>query len=167
MAVRFCLLSDQKRHRTEAETSHSNSGIVIGCVIFSFIIAAAIPFFESLVGLVGALFGASLCLMLMGVLWFHMHPQYCLPALRFLRLPRRKSSGATLASDDSDKSDKLTRKSVSPTKALIIALNLTVILVGALCVVAGTYASAVSIRDSYRDGTVGSAFSCADNSNST
>jgi hypothetical protein len=133
-------------------------GIVLGCVIFSFIIAASIPFFESLVGLIGALFGASLCLVLMGVMWFHMHPQFYVPFFRLLRLRRDRKS---------DDWKPTTFWSSSATKKLLFVLNLTVILVGSLCVVAGTYASAVSIRDSYSEGTVGSAFSCADNSNST
>ncbi|KAH8674035.1 transmembrane amino acid transporter protein-domain-containing protein [Xylariales sp. PMI_506] len=45
------------------------------------------------------------------------------------------------------------------------ALHVLLILVGSLLVVGGTYGTAISIKAAYESGSMGSAFSCADNSN--
>jgi len=44
---------------------------VAGCVLFSYVIASAIPVFSGLVGLVGALFGTFLCTIVTSSLWFY------------------------------------------------------------------------------------------------
>ncbi|WVW84350.1 hypothetical protein I302_106384 [Kwoniella bestiolae CBS 10118] len=44
---------------------------VAGCVLFSYIVASAIPVFGGLVGLIGALFGTLLSMQLMGGMWLY------------------------------------------------------------------------------------------------
>ncbi|WWC64344.1 uncharacterized protein I303_106954 [Kwoniella dejecticola CBS 10117] len=41
------------------------------CVLFSYVIASAIPVFSGLVGLIGALLGTLLCIQLMGGMWLY------------------------------------------------------------------------------------------------
>ncbi|KAI8942502.1 hypothetical protein NX059_000566 [Plenodomus lindquistii] len=50
---------------------------------------------------------------------------------------------------------------------IMYALHVLLILIGLFLTVGGTYGVIVQIKDAYRDGTISSAFSCADNSNST
>lgn len=42
-----------------------------------------------------------------------------------------------------------------------------IFVLGLFVTVAGTYSAAISIRDGYRSNTIGTAFSCADNSGSS
>ncbi|WWC94410.1 hypothetical protein V866_001252 [Kwoniella sp. B9012] len=44
---------------------------VLGCVLFSYVVASAIPVFGGLVGLIGALFGTLLSMQLMGGMWLY------------------------------------------------------------------------------------------------
>ncbi|WWC70826.1 uncharacterized protein I206_104778 [Kwoniella pini CBS 10737] len=44
---------------------------VAGCVLFSYIIASAIPVFDGIASLVGALFGTVLCIQLMAGMWLY------------------------------------------------------------------------------------------------
>ncbi|WWC62647.1 uncharacterized protein I303_105244 [Kwoniella dejecticola CBS 10117] len=44
---------------------------VLGCVLFSYIIASAIPVFDGIASLVGALFGTVLCIQLMAGMWLY------------------------------------------------------------------------------------------------
>ena len=48
-----------------------------------------------------------------------------------------------------------------------IALDIFLIVSGCFIVITGTWAAALSIRDSYATGNINSPFSCADNSGST
>jgi hypothetical protein len=50
---------------------------------------------------------------------------------------------------------------------LLVALNVFLIVAGLFIMVVGTWAAAVSIKNSYRTGNISSPFSCADNSAST
>lgn len=49
----------------------------------------------------------------------------------------------------------------------LVALNVFLILAGVFIMITGTWSAAVSIRDSYAEGSISSPFSCADNSAST
>lgn len=49
---------------------------------------------------------------------------------------------------------------------LLVALNMFLIVAGLFIMVVGTWAAAVSIKNSYATGAVTSPFSCADNSGS-
>lgn len=46
----------------------------------------------------------------------------------------------------------------------LVVFNVLLVLVGIFIVITGTWATAVSINDSYKNGTISSPFSCADNS---
>ncbi|KAL2415613.1 Transmembrane transporter [Exophiala dermatitidis] len=50
---------------------------------------------------------------------------------------------------------------------LVYVAHICLCLLGGLIMVGGTYGTSLSIRDAYRTGAIGSAFSCADNSGST
>ncbi|CAO2652315.1 Nn.00g005980.m01.CDS01 [Neocucurbitaria sp. VM-36] len=50
---------------------------------------------------------------------------------------------------------------------VLYGLHVVLILIGLFLTVGGTYGVIVQIKDAYRDGTISSAFSCADNSNSS
>ncbi|GAA5979055.1 hypothetical protein JCM11641_004957 [Rhodosporidiobolus odoratus] len=108
-----------------------------GCVLFSYIIASAIPVFGGLVGLVGALFGSFLTLSGVSWMWFYDH-------WARLRSPADRN-GRLLA---------------------MAAFNAFIIVVGLFICVAGTYGSVISIRDDYA-ANGGRPFTCADNSGSS
>ncbi|GAA6034593.1 hypothetical protein JCM8097_005413 [Rhodosporidiobolus ruineniae] len=61
------------RHLTESTKTHWTVWLscTLGCVLFSYIIASAIPVFGGLVGLVGALFGSFLSLTGVSWMWFY------------------------------------------------------------------------------------------------
>lgn len=46
---------------------------VLGCVLFSYVVASAVPVFNGLVGLVGALFGAFLCILVTSLMWIYLY----------------------------------------------------------------------------------------------
>lgn len=52
-------------------------------------------------------------------------------------------------------------------KMIVYYLHVALILLGAFFCVGGTYATVMLIKSAYADGEIGSAFSCADNSDST
>jgi ABC-type dipeptide/oligopeptide/nickel transport system permease subunit len=49
----------------------------------------------------------------------------------------------------------------------LYGLHIVLILISAFLTIGGTYGVIVQIMDAYRDGSIDSAFSCADNSNSS
>ena len=113
-------------------------GSVAGCALFSYIIASAIPFFGDLISLVGALFGTPLVISLESGMWIY----YSWAQWQF-----------------ADRRGKWFYTG--------LVLNSFLILVGAFITVAGTYGSVLAIKASFDDGSVGSVWSCADNSAST
>ncbi|KAI5478377.1 hypothetical protein MNV49_005126 [Pseudohyphozyma bogoriensis] len=44
---------------------------VLGCTLFSFVIAEAVPVFNDLIGLIGALFGSFTAIVVMGMMWLY------------------------------------------------------------------------------------------------
>lgn len=50
---------------------------------------------------------------------------------------------------------------------IVYALHIVLILIAAFLTIGGTYGVIVQIMDAYKDGSIDSAFSCADNSNSS
>lgn len=52
-------------------------------------------------------------------------------------------------------------------RKILYGLHMILIMIGLFLTVGGTYGVIVQIMDAYRDGTISSAFSCADNSNSS
>ncbi|KAI1867018.1 hypothetical protein JX265_007594 [Neoarthrinium moseri] len=56
-------------------------------------------------------------------------------------------------------------RSGTPKQVAFYALHVLIALVGGLLLIGGTYGTALAIKDAYATGAIGSAFSCADNSN--
>ncbi|WVR07863.1 hypothetical protein IAU60_004906 [Kwoniella sp. DSM 27419] len=120
---------------------------VLGCVLFSYVIASAIPVFDGLASLVGALFGTVLCIQLMVS-----HPA---PTLA------DKQGGMWLYDNWHLRSEK---KGLG--FRLLCAWNIFIIALGSFLMVAGTYGAVVGIKDSYAATGGTGAWSCADNSSS-
>lgn len=113
-------------------------GSVAFCAILSYIIASAIPFFGDLISLIGAIFGTTFCIQLEAGMWIYLQwPAYKKPELR----TRFFWFG--------------------------IAVNAFLILAGMFITVGGLYGSVLEIKDDFATGSVGSPWSCADNSAST
>ncbi|KAL2837697.1 transmembrane amino acid transporter protein-domain-containing protein [Aspergillus pseudoustus] len=104
------------------------------CSILAFILASAIPIFNYILALVGSVCYAPLTISLPGLLWVFDHWH-----------------------PSSWKESSWQRKA-----ALVFHLGL--ILLGLFMMVSGTYSVALQIRNAYAQGTIDSAFSCADNS---
>ena len=113
-------------------------GSVAFTAVLAYVIASAIPFFDDLISLIGAIFGTFFCFCLEGGMYLTLiWPAYKDRALRTRWF------------------------------WFTVVANAFLILLGAFIIVAGTYASVVEINDSFIAGTVGSSFSCQDNSAST
>ncbi|KAL4939796.1 hypothetical protein BDV06DRAFT_214005 [Aspergillus oleicola] len=110
-----------------------------GISALGFIIAEAVPIFNYLLALMGSFAYGPLNICLPALLWLYDH-----------RDQWRKTCGKF--------------KLASPAAYIFHAFFLVL---GAFVTVAGTYAVCVEIRNAYDDGEIGSAFSCADNSNSS
>ncbi|CAN6656378.1 hypothetical protein TRVA0_029S00254 [Trichomonascus vanleenenianus] len=118
-------------------------------IVLGLIIAGAIPFFSDLLGLTGALLGTSFTLIIPGMM-----------ALYELADPDLQPEDSRLAWIKKSK-----RNWLSSRKNMIIAAVSWIAIIGGIYItVSGTYGSIVSIIDGYKSGTVGTAFSCADNS---
>ena len=110
-------------------------GSVAFTAILSYVIASAIPFFNDLISLVGAIFGTAFCLSLEGAMYIHL----VWPAYRNSELRTRWFW-------------------------LAVGFNAFLVLLGFFVMVGGTYASVLAIRDSFANGTVSGVWSCRDNS---
>ncbi|KAI8154160.1 hypothetical protein K4K54_013262 [Colletotrichum sp. SAR 10_86] len=110
-------------------------GCNFGVCLLAYILASAIPVFNGIVSLSGALFGTLLSFQPMGCMWLY---------------------------------DNWARKK-SPTLRwrLMVAWSVFVIVAGSFMMIAGTYGAVVGIIDSYNADGGSSAWSCADNSNSS
>ncbi|GAA6009144.1 hypothetical protein JCM10207_004281 [Rhodosporidiobolus poonsookiae] len=69
----FVRVLRNSRHLTESTAIHWMTwlGCTFGCILFSYIIASAVPVFGGLVGLVGALFGSAFTFQCIAMLWFY------------------------------------------------------------------------------------------------
>lgn len=103
--------------------------------MIAYIIASTIPVFDSLVSLIGALLGTTMCFQPMGCMWLY---------------------------DNWGKG-----RQSSKWWLLLVCWSVLVILIGTFLTVAGTYGSVVGIMEAYAASGGSSAFSCADNSNSS
>ncbi|KAL4927670.1 putative amino acid transporter (Mtr) [Aspergillus undulatus] len=109
-----------------------------GITIIAYVIASAIPVFDGLVSLVGALLGTLMSFQPYGCMWLY---------------DNWKGEGGYL-------------KRGSKRWIAMVVWCVFVISAGTFCMVAGTYGSVVGVVDSYRASGGSSAWSCADNSNS-
>ncbi|GAA6010601.1 hypothetical protein JCM10207_007757 [Rhodosporidiobolus poonsookiae] len=106
-----------------------------GCTLFSYIISSAVPTFNGLVGLISALFGTMLTLNAEALMYLYDNRS-------FLRGGSQRSMLKTLG----------------------IAFNISLLVVASFILVAGTYGSAITIKEDAAEG--GKPWSCADNSGS-
>lgn len=107
-----------------------------GVTTIAYIIASAIPVFDSLVSLVGSLLGTLTCFQPMGCMWLY---------------------------DNWHKGKETPNWWCWFFK---VCFSIFVIVLGCFLTVAGTYGSVTGIMVSYRESGGSAAFSCADNSNS-
>ena len=119
---------------------------VLGVSVFAFIIASVIPFFSSLLGLIGALFSSFFCIWFCSVVWFY----------------------EFWSTGEGDQRSWLAGfKNKTFKQYLLASLNCFMILVGLLITGAGLYASGSSIKSLFDEGQIGSPFSCADTSSTS
>ncbi|KAL7411377.1 transmembrane amino acid transporter protein-domain-containing protein [Mrakia frigida] len=169
LAIKFCFvrLLRGSHHLQHSTPTHWITWIslCVGVVSFSFIIAEVrlfslllsstpcdalltfvpffsrskvIPFFDDLIGLIGAVFASFFCITLFGFMWLF---------------------------DDNEKKKSGERVGARRwTNKFLHANAYMMIVVGSFIFVAGFYGCVLSIQDSFNEGTVGSPFSCADNS---
>lgn len=113
----------------------------LGVSIFAFIIASVIPFFDSLLGLIGSVFSSFFCIWFNGITWFWTY----WPAE-----PNRSWSDGF--------------KKTSKEHWIKAVISFFMILIGVFVTAAGLYASGTSIKEQFNAGAIGRPFSCADNS---
>lgn len=109
-------------------------GCNAGVVLCAYIIASAIPSFDSLVALIGALLGTLMCFAPMGCMWLY---------------------------------DNYYAKERTNFWKFMVGWSVFVIVSGTFCMIAGSYGAIVGIVNEYSGENGSSAWSCADNSNST
>lgn len=111
-------------------------GCTFGVSLIGYILASAIPQFDNIVSLTGALFGTLLCFHPMACMWLY---------------------------------DNWSRGKENPTMRwrLMVGWCAFVITAGTFLMVSGTYGSITGIIEAYRADGGSSAWSCADNSNSS
>ncbi|CUM56129.1 unnamed protein product [Debaryomyces tyrocola] len=113
------------------------------------VIAGSIPFFDDLLGLIGALLGTSFTLII---------PAFMALYELAVESYEPKDIGLTWLK----KSQRVwgnSRKNI-----IIVSVALFTIVAGVYICISGVYGSITSIAQAYADGTVSGAFSCADNS---
>ncbi|TIB67123.1 hypothetical protein E3Q22_01552 [Wallemia mellicola] len=114
------------------------------CSIFAFIIASVIPFFDSLLGLIGSVFSSFFCIWFNAIVWFwEWWPAE--PNRSWIDGFKKTSKGHWIKA----------------------SINIFMLLVGLLITAAGLYASGMSIKEQFDQGAVGRPFSCADTSSTS
>ncbi|KAB8201687.1 transmembrane amino acid transporter protein-domain-containing protein [Aspergillus parasiticus] len=108
----------------------------LSITVIAYIIASAIPVFDGLVSLIGALLGTMMCFQPMGCMWIYDNWH------------KRREGLATKQ------------------WWFMLCFSVFVVVSGTFLTVAGTYGSVVGIMDSYKTEGGSAAFTCADNSGS-
>lgn len=106
--------------------------------LVAYIVANAIPVFDSLVSLIGALLGTMMCFQPMGMMWFR----------------------------DNWKKDSAERKKASWRWWCMVVFSTFVIVSGTFIMIAGTYGTVLGIIAEYKSTSGTRPWSCADNSQS-
>ncbi|KAJ5146366.1 uncharacterized protein N7515_000930 [Penicillium bovifimosum] len=134
----FIRLLRGSRHLTSNGIVHWTSwiGCTVSVGLISYIIASAIPVFDNLVSLIGALLGTFMCFQPMGCMWLYDN----------WGRGRYERSRRWIA---------------------MVCWSIFVIVSGTFMMVGGTYGCIVTIIESYHANGGTSAWSCADNSNSS
>lgn len=123
--------------------------VMILVIAIGFVVAAAIPFFDDLLGLIGSLLGTSFTLIMPGIMALH---------LLGTGLNEQTYGGLGWM--------KSTRAVWRKSKMNIFIVIVSFFAIGAGCYVcvSGAYGCIVNIIDGFADNSVSSAFSCEDNS---
>jgi hypothetical protein len=134
-------------------------GFVLVTAIFAFVIVGVVPFFGSFLSLVGALVNPIFTNVLPGfMLLFYVAKQ-----------PVKVGEGEQPVSDDMAPASYWVMVALMAYKrgfedVLLITMEVFMILSGTFIMIGGTCATILTIKQSYDDGLVSGAFSCADNS---
>lgn len=79
LAIKFCFvrLLRGSHHLQHSTPTHWITwlSLCVGVQAFAFIIAEVIPFFDDLIGLVGAIFASFFCITLIGFMWLYDNKQ--------------------------------------------------------------------------------------------
>ena len=121
---------------------------VIGCVLFSYVVASAIPVFNGLVSLIGASVGTLVCI------------QPMVSPICHTCANKADPQGAMWLYDN------WSRPNRNLSWKLLAAWNISIIIIGFFLMGVGTYGSVKDIIDAYNASGGSAAWSCADNSNS-
>ncbi|KAL2834274.1 transmembrane amino acid transporter protein-domain-containing protein [Aspergillus cavernicola] len=134
----FIRLLRGSKHLTSNSPTHWLTWLscTLSITIIAYIIASAIPVFDGLVSLVGALLGTLMSFQPMACMWLY------------------------------DNWSKGRGQGKRARWVAMVCWCGFVIGTGTFCMVAGTYGSVVGVMDSYRESGGSAAWSCADNSNS-
>ncbi|CED84839.1 Amino acid transporters [Phaffia rhodozyma] len=141
LSTKFCFVRILRgtRHLQEPTAVHWFTwlGLVTSIVIFCFVIAEVVPFFDELIGLVGAVFSSMFTILVPGLMWLYDNRD-------------EKQNGARTL------------------KNKLLYLNAVMMMIaGVSLLVLGLYASVENIKSAFAEGSIGSPFSCADNSVTT
>ncbi|KAL4910381.1 hypothetical protein BDW74DRAFT_165438 [Aspergillus multicolor] len=137
----FIRLLRGSRHLTSNTLTHWATWLscTLGITIIAYTIASAIPVFDGLVSLVGALLGTLMSFQPMGCMWLYDNWK------RGKTETNAKARGVWMG---------------------MVAWASFVIVIGTFCMVAGTYGSVVGVVETYRATGGSGAWSCSDNSGS-
>lgn len=158
------------RHLTVGSTVHWGTWIAsnIGCLALSFILAASIPIFDSLLSLIGATVGALFAVMMVGftALYLIAHEDEAKAAMRGVKSSEVDTSSGLSRSSWLKRSYTFTWGHPTSTWKRKATFIWAVILIvcGLFLLGGGTYGSVEGIISAYATGSIKSAFSCDDNS---
>lgn len=138
------------------------SGSCIVATVVGFVVACAIPFFNELLGLIGALFGTSLALIIPSLMYIFDEglagARMDDPTTRTIELRHKPHVWVT-------KGFRYTQAS-GTWRTVKLALAITVCVLGVFLMVSATYGTLQTIIDTINSGSERGSFSCADNSGS-
>ncbi|WQF78085.1 Putative amino acid transporter, transmembrane domain-containing protein [Colletotrichum destructivum] len=132
---------------------------MLGTVVFGFIIVGVVPFFSDFLSLVGSL---------VNPVFTHIIPGFMV--LYFVaKKPTMVGEGGSNVPQNSFAEKHWIKEAhdaakISKRDAIVVALSWAMIVIGAFIIVGGTYATVLTIKEGYDNGSIGSVFSCADNS---
>lgn len=133
-------------HLTNSTSIHWTTwiGSYIGCLCLAFILAEAIPFFDNLLGLIGATAGSLFSIVTPGLTAIYLLSDPEVPGkgqLQWIRTAWR--NGFT-----------------SPIKLLTLVIGLAIMAGGFFCMGGGLYGEVEGLIELYRDGQAGKPFAC-------
>ncbi|CED85509.1 Amino acid transporters [Phaffia rhodozyma] len=141
LSTKFCFVRILRgtRHLQESTAVHWFTwlGLIVSIIAFCFVIAEVVPFFDELIGLVGAVFASMFSILIPGLMWLYDNHNEKPNGSRTLR------------------------------NKIIYMISAMMMVVGFALLVLGLYASVENIKNAFAAGSVGSPFTCADNSKTT